>query len=70
MNDIEYQIECITRDLATYLVRDFSFDVTQALRAGNNFLLPYKLPVRIRDTTRIRYEPLHLHVQVVFFPEA
>ena len=33
MNDVEYQIECTTRDLATYLVRDFSFSVEQALRA-------------------------------------
>ena len=33
MNDVEYQIECTSRDLATYLVRDFSFTVEQALRA-------------------------------------
>ena len=32
MNDIEYQIECTTRDLVTYVVRDFSFTVEQALR--------------------------------------
>ena len=31
MNDVEYQIECTTRDLATYLVKDFSFSVEQAL---------------------------------------
>lgn len=36
MNDVEYQIECTTRDLATYLVRDFSFTVEQALRAVYN----------------------------------
>ena len=36
MNDIDYQIECTTRDLATYLVKDFSFDVEQALRAVYN----------------------------------
>ena len=36
MNDIEYQIECTTRDLVTYLVKDFSFDVEQALRAVYN----------------------------------
>ena len=36
MNDVEYQIECTTRDLATYLVKDFSFSVEQALRAVYN----------------------------------
>ena len=33
MNDVEYQIECTTRDLASYLVKDFSFSIEQALRA-------------------------------------
>lgn len=33
MNDVEYQIECTTRDLASYLVKDFSFGVEQSLRA-------------------------------------
>ena len=36
MNDIEYQIECTTRDLATYLVKDFSFDEVKALRTVYN----------------------------------
>ncbi|MDE7139328.1 MAG: hypothetical protein K2O09_00980 [Treponemataceae bacterium] len=36
MTDIEYQIECTTRDLATYLVSDFSFDSEQALRIVYN----------------------------------
>ncbi|MGN0739816.1 MAG: hypothetical protein ACI4LX_06560 [Treponema sp.] len=36
MNDVEYQIECTTRDLAAYIVRDFSFTVEQALRAVYN----------------------------------
>ena len=36
MNDIEYQIECTTRDLATYLVKDFSFDEVKALRVVYN----------------------------------
>ena len=43
MNDIEYQIECTTRGLATYLVRDFSFTVEQALRAVYNSELYQKL---------------------------
>jgi len=43
MNDIEYQIECTMRDLATYLVRDFSFTVEQALRAVYNSELYQKL---------------------------
>ena len=33
MNDVEYQIECTTRDLASYFVKDFSFGVEQSLRA-------------------------------------
>lgn len=33
MNDVEYQIEYTTRDLASYLVKDFSFGVEQFLRA-------------------------------------
>lgn len=36
MTDVEYQIECTTRDLATYLVSDFSFDSEQALRTVYN----------------------------------
>lgn len=36
MNDIEYQIECTARNFATYLVKDFSFDAKQALRAVYN----------------------------------
>ncbi len=36
MNDVEYQIECTTRDLATYLVADFSFDMENALRTVYN----------------------------------
>lgn len=36
MTNIEYQIECTTRDLATYLVSDFSFDSEQALRVVYN----------------------------------
>ncbi len=36
MNDVEYQIECTTRDLASYLVKDFSFSLEQALRAVYN----------------------------------
>ena len=43
MNDVEYQIECTTRDLATYLVRNFSFTVEQALRAVYNSELYQKL---------------------------
>ena len=43
MNDVEYQIECTTRDLATYLVRDFSFTMEQALRAVYNSELYQKL---------------------------
>lgn len=43
MNDVEYQIECTTRDLATYLVKDFSFTVEQALRAVYNSELYQKL---------------------------
>ena len=43
MNDVDYQIECTTRDLATYLVRDFSFEVVQALRAVYNSQLYQKL---------------------------
>ena len=43
MNDVEYQIECTTCDLATYLVRDFSFTVEQALRAVYNSELYQKL---------------------------
>ena len=33
MNDVEYQIECTTRDLASYFVKGFSFSVEQSLRA-------------------------------------
>lgn len=33
MNDVEYQIECTTLDLASYLVKDFSFSIEQSLRA-------------------------------------
>ena len=33
MNDVEYQIEYTTRDLASYLVKDFAFSLEQALRA-------------------------------------
>jgi len=33
MNDVEYQIECTTRDLASYLVKDFSFSIEQSLMA-------------------------------------
>ena len=33
MNDVEYQIEYTTRDLASYFVNDFSFGVEQSLRA-------------------------------------
>ena len=33
MNDVEYQIECTTRDLASYLVKDFAFSIEQALRS-------------------------------------
>ena len=36
MNDVEYQIECTTRDLASYLVKDFSFSIEQALRSVYN----------------------------------
>lgn len=36
MTDVEYQIECTTRDLATFLVSDFSFEPEQALRAVYN----------------------------------
>lgn len=36
MTDAEYQIECTTRDLAEYLVNDFSFDLKQALRVVYN----------------------------------
>lgn len=43
MNDIEYQIECTTRDLAAYLMRDFSFDMEQALRTVYNSQLYQKL---------------------------
>ena len=32
MNDVEYQIECTTRDLVSYLVKDFSFSIEQSLR--------------------------------------
>lgn len=31
MNDVEYQIEYTTRDLASYLVKDFSFSIEQSL---------------------------------------
>lgn len=43
MSDIEYQIECTTRDLAAYLMRDFSFDMEQALRTVYNSQLYQKL---------------------------
>ena len=43
MSDVEYQIECTTRDLATYLMQDFSFDIDQALRAVYNSQLYQKL---------------------------
>ena len=33
MNDVEYQIECTTRDLSSYFVKDFSFSIEQALKA-------------------------------------
>ena len=33
MNDVEYQIECTTRDLASYFVKDFSFSIEQTLRS-------------------------------------
>ena len=36
MNDVEYQIECTTRDLASYLVKDFSFSIERSLRAVYN----------------------------------
>jgi hypothetical protein len=36
MSDIDYQIECITRDLAAFLVRDFSLTLEEALRAVYN----------------------------------
>ncbi len=36
MTDVEYQIECTTRDLAAYLVNDFSFDSEHALRIVYN----------------------------------
>ena len=36
MNDIEYQIECTTRDLADKLVGDFSMTVPEALRVVYN----------------------------------
>lgn len=36
MTDFEYQIECITRDLADKLVGDFSMTVPQALRVVYN----------------------------------
>lgn len=32
MNDVEYQIECTTRDLVSYLVKNFAFSIEQALR--------------------------------------
>lgn len=31
MNDVEYQIEYTTRDLTSYLVKDFSFSIEQSL---------------------------------------
>lgn len=43
MSDIEYQIECTTHDLAAYLMRDFSFDMEQALRTVYNSQLYQKL---------------------------
>lgn len=43
MSDVEYQIECTTRDLAAYLMRDFSFDMEQALRTVYNSQLYQKL---------------------------
>lgn len=43
MSDIEYQIECTTRDLVVYLMRDFSFDMEQALRTVYNSQLYQKL---------------------------
>ena len=36
MNDVEYQIEYTTRDLASYLVKDFSFSIEQSLRSVYN----------------------------------
>ena len=33
MNDVEYQIECTTRDFASYLEKDFAFSLEQALRS-------------------------------------
>lgn len=36
MDDKSYQIECTTRDLAVFLVKDFSLSMEEALRAVYN----------------------------------
>lgn len=43
MNDVQYQIECTTRDIATFLVADFSISIEEALRTVYNSEIYKKL---------------------------